>query len=274
MNISDGGWEPGFPPVMRLIDLNNGSEKPWKLLQAHPDYEAAKNKEDRFAALRLVQDFIIRPENQAQIKALKQKYTGTIIIPIRAIEAGGKNRIPETLAEVIGQITGFEVDYNIVQTNRVHRTGTDEWHRFAFRPAFDGKVNTGKNYILVDDVFALGGSLNELRMFVERNGGKVVQAVAMTTGRSGTEIALAPKTLKSLVDRYGSDNLQCFLKEIDLYGGNYKALTEPEARAIRRAPSLDKARNRILTARCQGRPRVVQEDIQNPKIPQIKSQKR
>jgi len=46
--------------------------------------------------------------------------------------------------------------------------------------------------------------------------------------------------------------LQSFLKEIDLYNGNHKTLTEPEARALRRAPSLDEARNRILAARQKG----------------------
>jgi hypothetical protein len=62
-----------------------------------------------------------------------------------------------------------------------------------------------------------------------------------TVGGSGHEIAPNPKTLKNLIDRYGVDKLHSFLKEIDLYDGNYKTLTEPEARALRRAPSLDEA---------------------------------
>ena len=123
-------------------------------------------------------------------------------------------------------------------------------------------VKNGRNYLIVDDVFALGGSFNELRRFIESNGGKVVHAISLATGRSGPEIALNPKTLKNLVDRYGTNKLESFLKEIDLYDGNYKALTEPEARALRRAPSLDEARNRILAAKCQGRSSVVSRSIQ------------
>jgi hypothetical protein len=258
----DGSWDENFPPVMHFVDLENACAKPWKFLEAHPDYDAAKNHEDRVAALRLVRDFLRTPENQAQILTLKQKYSGAIIVPVRAIEIGGKNRIPEALAEYIGMNTGLEVNDNIIQTNRVHRTGTDEWHRFAFRPSYDGMVKIGRNYLLVDDVFSLGGSFNELRCYIEANGGKVVHTIALATGRSGPEISLNPKTLKNLVDRYGANKLESFLKEIDLYDGNCKALTEPEARALRRTPSLDEARDRIFAARCQRRAPMVSGSIQ------------
>ena len=258
----DGSWDENFPPVMHFVDLENVCAKPWKFLEAHPDYDAAKNHESRVAALRLVRDFLRTPENQAQLLTLKKKYSGAIIVPIHAIESGGENKIPEALAEYIGMNTGIEVNDNIIQTNRVYRTGSDEWHRFAFRPSYDGMVKSGRNYLIVDDVFSLGGSFNELRRFIESNGGKVVQTIAIATGRSGPEIALNPKTLKNLVDRYGANKLESFLKETDLYDGNYRALTEPEARALRRAPSLDEARDRILAARCKGRSSMVSGSVQ------------
>jgi hypothetical protein len=56
----------------------------------------------------------------------------------------------------------------------------------------------------------------------------------MATGRSGNEISLRPETIKNLIDKYGSDALSSFLKKVNLYDGNIKALTEPEARALRR----------------------------------------
>ena len=237
---------------MHFVDSGSFGGKSWKALETHPDYYAAKNQEDRAAALRLVNDFLNTPENLAKLETLNEKFPSSIIVSIHAVEAMGKNYIPQILADYIGNLTGLEVDDNIVQTNRVHRTGTDEWHRFAFRPSFDGDVKAGRGYILVDDVFSLGGSFNELRRFIESRDGRVVQVIAMATGRSGSEIALNPKTLKNLIDRYGKDKLYSFLKEIDLYGGNYETLTEPEARALRRAPSLDEARNRILAARQAG----------------------
>ena len=266
-------WDPFFPCVMHFIAPENGDAKSWKILEAHPDYDAAKNHENREAALRLVKDFLDTPENEIKLKTLKQKFPSSIIVSVHAIEANGKNYIPQMIADYIGKLTGLEVDDNIIQTNRVHRTGTDEWYRFAFRPTFDGEIKSGRSYILVDDIFSLGGSFNELRRFIESHGGKVVQTIAMATGRSGPEIAPNPDTLKDIIDKYGEDKLYSFFKEIDLYGGNYKALTEPEARALRRAPSLDSARNRILAARQTGMPSMGAENPQKPETPKITSQK-
>ena len=244
---------PGFPPVMHFVDLENVCAVPWKLLEDHPDYDAAKNHEDRLAALSLVHFFLNTLENKVQLNSLKQNYPDAVIVPVHAIEAKGKNRIPGMLAEYIGKFTGIEINDNIVQKNRVHRTGKNEWYRFAFRPKFDGVVKSGRNYILVDDVFSNGGSLNELRLFIERNGGKVVQTVTMSLGGHGNSIAPEPEIIQNLLDKYGPDTLSFFLKEVDLYDGNFKALTNPEAYALRRAPSLDEARDRILAARQAGR---------------------
>ena len=262
MSFYDGCWDPDFPPVMHFVDLDNCCAKPWKILENHPSYEAAKKNENHAAALHLVHDLLKTPENQDQLRFLKQKYPGAIIVPVRAMEAGGKNRIPEAFAEYIGLKTGLNVNTEIIQSNKVFRTGSDEWHRFAFRPTYNGQVIPNRNYILVDDVFTQGGSFNELRFFIEKNGGKVVQTASLSLGGHGNKIAPEPQLIKSLIDKFGSDKLSLFLKEINLYDGNYKALTNPETFALRRAASLDEARDRILTARCQGRPPVVSGSLQ------------
>jgi len=256
---------------MYFIDRDNCHATPWKLLEEHPDFDAAKNHEDLIAALSLVHNFLNTHENQAQLQLLKQSYPDAIIVPVHAIEAKGRNKIPGALAEYIGKCTGIEINDDIIQTNRVHRTGKDEWYRFAFRPSFNGEVKSGRNYIVVDDVFSNGGSFNELRLFIEKNGGKVVQAVVMSLGGHGDKIAPDPDIIKALVDKYGPDTLSLFLQEINLYGGNYKALTNPEAFALRRAPSLDKARDNILAARQAGRSRSGanisrQDGYQTPQI--------
>jgi len=267
MSVYDGSWNPNFPPVMHFVDLDDCYAKPWKLLEEHPDYDAAKNHEDRTAALSLVHSFLKTPDNQKQLKFIKKQYPDAIIVPIRAIEAGGRNKIPVALAEYISSFTSLEINNNIVQTNRVHRTGKNEWYRFAFRPSFDGDVKSGRNYIVVDDVFSNGGSFNELRLFIEKNGGKVVQAVSLSLGGHGNEIAPNPDIIKSLVDKYGTETLSLFLQEFNLYDGNYKALTNPEAFALRRAASLDEARDRILAARRQGRSQMVSRSNKEAKSP-------
>jgi hypothetical protein len=253
MDKYDGSWDSNFPTVMHFVDLENACAKPWKLIEDHHDYDAAKNHEDRLAALSLIHYFLKTPENKAQLKKLSLLYPGAIIAPVHAVEANGKNRIPEMLADYIGKRTGLEVDDSIVQTNRVHRTGKDEWHRFAFRPSFNGEVKIGRNYILVDDVFSNGGSFNELRLFIERNGSKTVQTAVLSLGGHGNKISPEPEIIKSLIDKYGTDTLSSFLKEVNIYDGNFKALTNPEAFALRRTSSLDEARDRIFTARQEAR---------------------
>jgi len=268
MDVEFGSWASHFPQVMHFIDIYNEHPKPYTLLQTHPDYDAAKYREDRNAALRLITHFLDNPKNRAQLQSLKQNYPDAILTSVHAIESVGKNYIPQILAGYIGEHTGLEVDNTIIQTNTVHRSGSDEWHRFAFRPTFSGEVQRNRTYIMVDDIFSLGGSFNELRLFIEKHGGCVIQAVAMATGKSGPEIAVNHNTLKNLIDKYSPEALSLFLKEIGLYGGNYKALTEPEARALRRAPSLDQARNRIFEARQKGLLRVDQESAQFHKTSQ------
>ena len=103
--------------------------------------------------------------------------------------------IPQILADYIGKKTGLEVDDTIIQTNRVHRTGSDEWYRFAFRPTFDGTVMPSRDYILVDDVFTHGGSFNEMRLFIERNGGTVIQTASLSLGGHGDKIAPEPELI-------------------------------------------------------------------------------
>jgi hypothetical protein len=259
MSENAGGWDPNFPRVMRFVDLNDVYAKPWIILRQHPDYDAAKNHEDREAAADLVMDLLSSKENQAQLKALKEKYPDAIIAPVHALEANGRNKIPGMFAEYIGTRTGLEVDDSIVQTNEVHRTNSDSWHRFAFRPEFDGEVKKDRKYIIVDDVFSNGGSFSELKRYIEKNGGKVVQTAALALGGHGDEIAMRPETVKKLLDKFGEEELSSFCKEINLYAGNYHSLTEPEALALGQTPSLDEARDRIIAARQAGRSRDSEE---------------
>ena len=249
MDAFNNSWSIDFPSVIHFVDHKNESAKPWKLLETHPDYEAAKNQEDYSAALRLVHDILKTPENQKQLKEISEKYKGAIIVPIRAVESNGENYIPEIFARYISNCTGLDVDDSILQINKVNRTGKDEWYRFAFRPKFDGNVKEGEKYILVDDIFSNGGSLNELRLFIERNGGKVIQTAVLALGGHGDKIAPEPDILKTLLDKHGINNVSLFLKENNIYGGNYKALTNPEAFALRRARSIDEAREKVAAAK-------------------------
>jgi hypothetical protein len=176
-----------------------------------------------------------------------------------------------SLAEYISKKTGLETDSKIVQTNEIHRSGKDSWYRLAFRAKFDGNVQVGTRHILIDDVFAYGGTLNELRLFIEKRGGTVAQMATLTLGNHGNIIALQPKTRDILLYKFKENNLVYFLKdkEINLYDGNYNNLTEPEARLIgntqnlaeRGSERLNAVRNSLIAARRVGNGRVVQETL-------------
>jgi hypothetical protein len=269
--IASNPWPHNFPPVLYFVD----DPRQWQALIAHPDYDAAKNHEDRNAAARLVTHFLNRESQKKQLLTLKTTYPDAIIVPVHAIEEHGKNRIPEALAEFMGRIAQMEVDKRIVQNNKVYRTGKDKWYRFAFRPTFDGTVQKGRTYILVDDVFSYGGSLSELRRYIELHGAMVVQTVTMAIGGHREQIALNQKTKVDLEKKFSIESLQIFLKEFDLYGGEYQALTEPEAYALLRwSPTLDEARDRILEAR-QGRgtavlSRSIQGHTTSPRVKDIR----
>ena len=261
-NIPSKAWPENFPAVTHFIDAENKLEKPWKELTAHPDYDQAKNHENTESAERLVRDFLKSERQQRQIRELTEKYPDAIVVPVHAVEEHSRNKIPSVLAEYISRATKLEVDEKIVQTNKVHRTGKENWYRFAFRSKFDGDVKQGRKYILVDDVFSNGGAFSELRRYIELNGGEVAAMAAMATGGHGENIALTEKTRLDLESKFGVESLKQFLQEEGLYGGNYQSLTEPEGYTLLRTETLDEARDRISEARQAGSTRVLQDSVQ------------
>jgi hypothetical protein len=154
------------------------------------------------------------------------------------------------LAEVFRD-AGFEIDESIVQTNKAARTKKNEALRLAVRPEFDGKVEPGREYILIDDAIGQGGTISELRFYIESNGGRVINASALTAGIFGAKISIKSETVQKLVDRFGRKALEVFLYEFNTAGA-IEALTEKEGRFILKQPSLDSLRNRILEAAQKG----------------------
>ena len=220
-------------------------------LKKHKEYATAKAG-NIDAAYRLALSIFGNAKRLLKIKNLGLQYPSAIITGVHAEEETGRNKIPESHAKQIGILTGLEVDKEIVQKTRVYRTGKDEIYRLAYRPKFDGKVQAGREYILIDDVTSKGGTLSELNFYIEQNGGKVVQMVVAGAGRYSTNIALTEKTKTEIINIYGTIALQEFLKEHDIYAGNIGYLTESEARRIMAAGALNRTRDRIVKIRQAG----------------------
>jgi hypothetical protein len=121
-------------------------------VKKHPDYPAAKSG-DIVAAKRLALYFVTD-------EALHTIQAGIglsrpIVAAVQAIEENGENVIPTALGGVIAKRLELELDNEIVQINRVGRTGSSGYYRLATQPLFDGSVEIGRDYLLVDDFIGL-----------------------------------------------------------------------------------------------------------------------
>ena len=241
-------WPENSPNVIQFSTIAK--------MKSNINYEKAKAG-DRVSANNLVLDIMQGKEQQKKIRALAEKYPDAILVAVHAEEKAGRNAIPQAIADYIGKITGLKVDYNIIQTVFADRTGSDLGHRMKSRPKFAGKVQKGAKYILVDDVVARGGTFSEQRYFIESNGGEVVGMVVIGAAQFSTNIALSKDTKLALKNRFGVKSngeydmspFNNYLKKVGLYGGNYEALTESEARAYLTSRALAGERKTIDEAR-------------------------
>lgn len=85
------------------------------------------------------------------------------------------------------------VTAEIVQTNKVGHTRARSSQRLVTPATFGGSVESDMNYVLVDDHVGLGGTLANLRGYVEARGGIVIAMTTLTESRDGRRIRYAPK---------------------------------------------------------------------------------
>ena len=165
-SLEEAPWPKDFPKVTVHTTIPK--------LRNHPDYAAAKAG-DRRSAARVVADLV----KTERIIQLGKAHPNAIVVPVHAEEASGRNAIPEAYAERIGRITGLEVDSGIVQSARAYHTDKGARHRLISQAEFDGPVKAVRDYIIVDDVITMGGTINALRNHIIRNGGKVAEVTTL-----------------------------------------------------------------------------------------------
>ncbi|MGC1547994.1 MAG: PLxRFG domain-containing protein, partial [Rhodanobacter sp.] len=238
-SFSRDGWDKDFPDTVTAHTPG--------FVRDHPDYAAAKAG-DPEAAMRLARDAVTH-EFVQKVKDGIPEGSDPVIVPVMAREAGGENRIPQMAAEVLADRLGLKTDDNIMQTDKVSRSGSDAIHRLANQPAFDGKVEPGRNYVLLDDTLAQGGTLAQLKTHIEREGGHVVLATSLTAKDYSRKLALDPDTLRKVRGRFGP--IESWWKQ--QFGHGFDGLTESEARAIltydKGRLSPDALRNRVDAGR-------------------------
>jgi len=223
-------WGP-FPDVVILAEIGAVKE--------HRCYPAAKAG-DADAAKSLVADNLTA-EGVARIRALTGGRRPTLL-SVHAVEGSGVNAIPEALADMLARRLELPVEHTVVQTNVVGHTGATGFARLARQAAFDGDVVPGDDYLLVDDFIGQGGTLANLRGFVEAHGGRVVGAVVLTGKPHSARLALRRDTLAALRGKHGPE-LEAWWDS--RFGHAFDGLTESEARYLHRTPTAHAIRDRI-----------------------------
>lgn len=227
-----------FPDVLihAVIDAGKSAVK------RHQSYPAAKSG-DAEAARTLVRETV----NEEQVEALRRLLNGRkpILVSVHAYESEGVNAIPEAFAEELAFRLGLEIDSGIVQTNVVSHTGASGYGRLARQPVFEGEVSAVAEYVLIDDFVGQGGTLANLRGYIEANGGRVLAAVTLTGQRRSAK--LAPETMKldELRGKHGEEFEKWWQER---FGYSFDCLTQSEARYLADSPDADTIRDRIAAA--------------------------
>ena len=123
-------------------------------------------------------------------------------------------------------------------------TGSDGYSRLALLALFGGDVKEPE-YFLVDDFIGQGGTLANLRGFVESCGAKVLGATALTGKGYSAKLSLSEETLRGLKGKHGTELEQWW---VAAFGYGFERLTESEARYLTRADDAHSKSARIAAA--------------------------
>jgi hypoxanthine-guanine phosphoribosyltransferase len=238
-------WPVLFPKPVRnpLFDfpdvIIHASETSVKKHLVYPDAKAGSVE----SASELVKDNF----NADAVETLKVRLQGRkpVIISAHALEGEGVNVIPETFAMMLAEKLGLEVESGIVQINTVSHTGSDGFGRLSRQPAFDGDVIKGKEYFIVDDFIGMGGTIANLRGYVESKGGIVIGATALTGKPYSSKLAPDRNTLQDLRDKHGKELEDWWEKR---FNHTFDSLTQSEARYLLKTENADRIRNKIIEA--------------------------
>lgn len=227
---------------VRRFPIPPGAQAVWlfevdQALKSHSAYAKAKAG-DWQSALTLISDVALWGIHNHR----DQFGSDCIFVAPFAREASGDNAIPQVFAEVCAMVFGATSDQTIVQTTKVYHTGADAMERLALRPEFDGDVQQGRRYVLVDDVTSLGGTLAELANYIQSKGGMVHGVFVLVNAGRSKLFSPDKQTLKILEARYGHEL-------INIFGIAAHALTANEARYLVGFRTVDEIRNRLAKAK-------------------------
>lgn len=232
-------WPENFPNVVahtsvaNLKSEKNGNRELYKLAKAG----------DQDAGFELVKK-VLKPEKVQWVSDYIEGKRNVVIVPVVSIERTGYNVLPEQYAIILGHYIKRDVYDKIFQKNKAFHTGSSAMHRILSRSQFDGEVIKGYNYVIVDDVMTMGGTLADLRKYIELNGGNVI--LASTLAHIGqTRLAITDDLINKLHNKFGLGQLDALLREEGVANG-IEELTYAEGYQLLKFRDVDRIRDRIL----------------------------
>ena len=219
------------------------------VLKRHPRYSLAKAG-DVIAAMNLVGDLVDETGIVAILGLIDSVSEDglPVLVSAHAYEQYGVNAIPSAMAKLLSEHLGIPFETGVVQTNIVSHTGASGFGRLARQARFAGQVQGNREYLLVDDFIGQGGTMANLRGWIERQKGEVVGAVALSGKPYSAKLQPTEEQLHELRQRHGEDLEEWWRNQ---FGHAFDCLTQSEARYLARSPDAGRIRDRI-TAEKQG----------------------
>ena len=234
-------WQRDFPDAV-LLAVETQTKR-------HPEYAAAKSGDDS-AAAKLVAS-LVDDLGVAAVRGLVEasKSGAPVLVCAHAYEREGVNAIPAALSALLSQRLKIPFSPAIVQSNVVSHTGADGYGRLARQARFDGGIEAGREYLMVDDFIGQGGTLANLRGWIEKQNGRVIGAVGLTGKPYSAKLAPSKEQLDELRKKHGRDFEKWWRKH---FGHAFNCLTQSEARYLARSPDVDTIRDRLAAAEREG----------------------
>ena len=205
-------------------------------IKNHAAYKAAKAGNPA-AAVQLIKDLALGFLNSIENKMP----ANCIFVSPYAKEATGDNALPLILSVFCAALFNGISEDDIIQRQRVFHTGADPMERLVTRPSFEGDIIANRDYILVDDVTSMGGTLAELANYIQLNHGRIAGTVTLVNAGRNKSFNAVAKHIKLLQERFGDEIRKTF-------GIHTHALTANEASYLVGFRTLDEIRNRRIKA--------------------------
>ena len=115
-----------------------------------------------------------------------------VLVPVMGEErTQGKNQLPIALAMKLSELGGQQVNMSVSGTHPKARTGATWLDRvMSPLPKWSGEIQSGRNYIIVDDVITSGITANSLKDWIEGKGGRVTAVTALAVSRYGRKLGV------------------------------------------------------------------------------------